>query len=465
MQSIHIPTQHDTGTRPRIFSSLSVMHAAEPTHAQNETPPPATPTPAPAPSKRPPARTFGLKAFDAFFYFLTNVGVFAISVFFTYLTNRGNSRVIDGEVVHAIKVKNIAEHLVEGEKLFHEPVFDKLWKSTHISSDELTLNLVKKTPAPERQNLKRDLRSIVTKMRASIQGAPHQTDELVAKAKGDIAARFAKVHEYVETQESELANRADSPYGTLAYGKLGRFFNRRGEWLVDKFKGMGLSAKRADEAKMVFFSFIDGSLLAPFVKLFEDRRGKISKSIDSVAGTKPKDDSVYDQEPAQTWSSVLLGRLFTVVIVVATAVGLNKVKFPNKTLPDEEIPNLNDIMFHRPGKTLGRWVKEKFPQFSERFAKHDLADVFRTSAFEAFYTTVCTVGLYVISRFIARKGEQISQYQAMRDNKDEAPVVVKGDGVDKLREGFGPTNEPVRKRYIVQLQQEALNPPSMARAV
>ena len=48
--------------------------------------------------------------------------------------------------------------------------------------------------------------------------------------------------------------------GTLKYGEVGKFFNKRGVWLENQFQEKAnMSAGQADMAKMGFFSFPDGT--------------------------------------------------------------------------------------------------------------------------------------------------------------------------------------------------------------
>ncbi|MDX2113048.1 MAG: hypothetical protein SFW63_04890 [Alphaproteobacteria bacterium] len=183
--------------------------------------------------------------------------------------------------------------------------------------------------------------------------------------------------------------------GKLIYGKVGEFFQQRGDWLMDKFKSMGMNHESANVSKMVFSSFLDGSLLAPVVKLVEDRREKIGKWFDDKMGTTPENDDAYKAEPKQSWLSVLGGRFITAGIVAPTAYLLDK-KIGGASL--------NYKMFTEPGEKLGSWLQtKKLPQW---IAKHDLKTLSGIGIFELFYTSVCTAGLYVSSRFIARKTEK-----------------------------------------------------------
>lgn len=186
--------------------------------------------------------------------------------------------------------------------------------------------------------------------------------------------------------------------GELVYGRLGEFFQKRGDWLRDKLTQTGMSHEAADTAKMVVFSFADGSLLAPVVKGFEDRREQIAHGIDRLVGTEPEDMSVYRAEPKQSWGSVLGGRLITAIPVVLTATTLEKTHLTF----NGERNNLNHHLFYKPGIQLGEWIKAR-PQIAKHFGRHDVSDISRVTFFEAFYTSVCTAGLYLTSRFIASR--------------------------------------------------------------
>lgn len=176
--------------------------------------------------------------------------------------------------------------------------------------------------------------------------------------------------------------------GKLAYGKIGKWFQDRGEWMTNKFKAVGMSEKQADMSKMVFFSFADGSLMAPVVKMLEDRREQIGRWLDEKMGTVPQDPGVYQAEPKQSWLSLLGGRVVTLGIVIPTAVVLGKT-------------GLNDKLFNNPGKEVGGWLAKKTMVKKSVPAHWDVQELTRVGFFEAFYTSVCTLGLYLTSRRIA----------------------------------------------------------------
>lgn len=226
-----------------------------------------------------------------------------------------------------------------------------------------------------------------------------------------------------------LTQKGDKPVnGKLPFGKFGDFMAKRGKWLDSKFAKMGMNEDSVKMSRMVFFSFADGSLMAPVVKLFEDKREKIGKGIDEALGTVPEDLSVYKEEPKQSWWSVLGGRLATVSIVVPIAYGLDKAK-------------LNKKFFYEPGEKLGNWLKQK-PAISKLFKKVDLTELSSISVFEGFYTSVCTAGLYFSSRFFARKAEK-------KDEPSVAPIKTEADVEDTKRNESKLASEP-KTRVVPQ---------------
>ena len=186
---------------------------------------------------------------------------------------------------------------------------------------------------------------------------------------------------------------------------VGNFLRDRGVGLDKLLQSWGMSKKTAEMSRMVAYSFGDGTLVAPFVKVLEDRREKMALAIDTTLGTKPKDESVYDAEPKQTWRSVVEGRLLTSLVVVPTAVLLNT-KFKNGKAFLKPNESLNDYFFNNPGMKIGEEIEKNSPKIKagieKMFGKVHLPTFFKIGIFEAFYTTVCTAGLYIISRCVAR---------------------------------------------------------------
>jgi hypothetical protein len=139
------------------------------------------------------------------------------------------------------------------------------------------------------------------------------------------------------------------------------------------------------------------------VKLLEDRREKIGRWLDEKMGTVPSDPGVYEAEPKQSWLSLLGGRVVTLGIVIPTAIVLGKT-------------GLNDKLFNNPGKNVGGWLAKR-PWVKNTIPAHyDVQELTRVGFFEAFYTSVCTLGLYLTSRRIAyfhhQSTEELAQANA-----------------------------------------------------
>jgi hypothetical protein len=216
---------------------------------------------------------------------------------------------------------------------------------------------------------------------------------------------------------------AVSVYATYqtTYGKPGNWLKERGDVFRKGMKQkLGFSDSTAKMATMVLFSFLDGSLMAPVVKFFEDRRGKIARWIDDRLGTTPEDTSVYDEEPKQSWWSVLGGRFATVMIVVPTAVLLDQKSGGNQSW--------NDRLFSEPGKKTGEWVEKNVPAVQKAFPKLNIPGIMEIAFFEAFYTSVCTAGLYISSRFFAGKSKEKEEAKATVNLTTEP---VKVDKIEK----------------------------------
>lgn len=179
--------------------------------------------------------------------------------------------------------------------------------------------------------------------------------------------------------------------GTLPHGKFGAWMSKRNTGLIKGFEDIGLGTEHAKTGSMVFWSFFDGTLIAPLVKLFEDRREKIGKWIDDKLGTTPENLKIYESEPKQTWGTVLSGRIATAAIVLPTAIVFEKAGLHKG--------------FERWGQETTQWIGKNRPNLLASLSKRisDLPDFFRVSYFEGIYTSVCTLGLYLGSRAFARR--------------------------------------------------------------
>lgn len=218
----------------------------------------------------------------------------------------------------------------------------------------------------------------------------------------------------------------------------GNPFKDRGDYFRAKAKPL-LGEAGARAAIMLLFSFADGSLMAPVVKLFEDRRGKISQKLDAAMGTTPTDKRIYDTEPKQSWASVLGGRATVVPIILTALVLLNQriEKLPGAfpALKAMGITHLfkkggvdvtpsnsfNDLAFSKPGLIAGEWLERTLPSIPKQFPKVKIPGLFEIMFFEFFYTSLCTAGLYGISRFYA-SGKVQPTVDAIKQNLQAYPA-------------------------------------------
>jgi hypothetical protein len=299
-----------------------------------------------------PKRTWGLWLTDWGIYgAMTNTAVFGVSVLFTYLTGHGYLR------RNASTGKLITPEYIEESK----GIYKKL------TQDELFGNALK------------------------------------GEKKIPLGRRAYHPDEFKDS--SSPLSKSKPLYVAFGYD-YGNFFHQRGtiytNWLMKTFK-MGKDA--ADNLKMVTFSFVDGSLLLPLVRLAEGYREPIARGFDRLLGTESKDPETYASEPQQTGWSILMGRVTTLAAVLLTYKGLESM-YLRKPLPKgiehsaKDFRTVNEALFTEKGEAIGEWAEKK-ESVTKFFGKWDVAGLAKVSIFEAVYTSICTAGLYFMSRIFA----------------------------------------------------------------
>lgn len=241
------------------------------------------------------------------------------------------------------------------------------------------------------------------------------------------------------------------------YDGFAGWLQKRGDRFVNYAMKKGMSKNSAENASMVAFSFIDGSIMAPVVKIAEDYREPLAKKIDEALGTVPNDLSVYDAEPKQSWGSMLMGRITTLGAVLPIAVTLDKIGkhstgewgIKGTHGKDPQFKDLNTSLFRDPGLKLGEQLQKKFPSLNTRFNNTPL--LFRTTLFEAFYTSVCTAGLYVGSRFFARKEKARSEHALQRSQHSMA------DDALNVSESPYTSAEQTKNQHALTVEQDSSN--------
>ena len=229
-------------------------------------------------------------------------------------------------------------------------------------------------------------------------------------------------------------NSVGKPGGALR--KLGEAFYKRRKPIEEALGTIGIKGEAAKIGTTVFWSFFDGTLFAPLIKLIEDRRERIALSIDTVLGTKADNMRAYDAEPKQGWKSVLAGRLETLSIVLPVAIIM-------------EYTHGNKKIFYDGGEKAMGWVEKNLPTLDKKFTKlvsaphaPELAaeqpirkkTLSHVIAFEAFYTSICTIGTYLFSRGFAR--HHTSSQPAPKTHKAENTATTTN------RDEAQPTTEP-----------------------
>lgn len=191
--------------------------------------------------------------------------------------------------------------------------------------------------------------------------------------------------------------------------KVGTALKKRGDWVKKNLmEHFNTNEKRAEEIKMVIFSFLDGTLLWPFVEKLESRRIPMAKWFDDKFGTRPKDELIYQIDPHQNNSSILEGRFATSLIVVPTAIYMEKKKVTAIENGIAHKVTMNDYMFNIPSKKIANWL-ENHTALPKKFPKLDIPYLSKTAVFELFYTTVCTLSLFGISRAIAKRNKETKE--------------------------------------------------------
>jgi hypothetical protein len=198
------------------------------------------------------------------------------------------------------------------------------------------------------------------------------------------------------------------------FAKFARGMQDRGEWLDSKLMKIGMNKERAGDFRMVAFSFIDGSIFAMLAKPLEDQRENIARWIDKRFSKEPVPEETYHKEPKQTWGSVFGGRVATFVAVFSTYKLLDKLHVKNAATGQFE--NLNKAIFTNTGERMGeavsKWGWLRDSKLASKNSVFNLPGLFKVGVFEAFYTTVCTIGLYFTSRLFAGKREKKATHSA-----------------------------------------------------
>lgn len=245
-------------------------------------------------------------------------------------------------------------------------------------------------------------------------------------------------------------NTVGKPGGWLRW--VGEGFHKRRQPIENALSKVGVTGEAAKIGTTVFWSFFDGTLFAPLIKLIEDRREKIALAIDTLFGTKADDMRAYDAEPKQGWKSVLAGRAETLGIVLPVAIIMEKTGGNKKIFYDggEKIMAAVEAKTPKLDKRITSLVSApNTPEFADQLTTRKKT-FFHVLTFEAFYTTICTIGTYLFSRGFARKHtpkDAVPHAHSHATNaKDSAEIPAVDQPLDASKpEHLSTTAEPATK--------------------
>ncbi len=112
---------------------------------------------------------------------------------------------------------------------------------------------------------------------------------------------------------------------------FGRLYQRAGELTKKISPKGGLPFVSSGRFNYINFAIIGGFTMVPFIKFFEDNKGRLVRAADSIIhGVKADNDpeirrahEEMDNAPKQTWGSLLKGRIATVVFAWLVDASIN----------------------------------------------------------------------------------------------------------------------------------------------
>lgn len=134
---------------------------------------------------------------------------------------------------------------------------------------------------------------------------------------------------------------------------------------------------------------LGGSALSPILKYLEDNRQKISSKIDNMFGTTPPDPELVAQEPKQSWLSVGAGRFASVATGYLSFCAMG--------------PKVADSV----SKWCGEHATNMYMKWKPKANPVKVRRVADIAVFDIFFTMVTASATYLISRFVAKRTDNI----------------------------------------------------------
>jgi hypothetical protein len=192
----------------------------------------------------------------------------------------------------------------------------------------------------------------------------------------------------------------------------GEQFYKRRKPIENALGKIGVTGEAGKVGTTVFWSFVDGTVFTPLIKMIEDRRERIALSIDTLLGTKADNMRAYDAEPKQSWKSVFIGRMGTLGIVLPVAILMEKTGGNKRIFYNGGDKIMRALEVHAP--TLDRKMTSLVaaphaPGYATELGIRKKA-LFQVLTFEGFYTSICTIGTYLFSRVFARNHPKVEKH-------------------------------------------------------
>jgi len=191
---------------------------------------------------------------------------------------------------------------------------------------------------------------------------------------------------------------------------------------------------KAQHMVEVLVSFAAGTVLISPIEFFERCRGRISHAIDRVFGTVPEDVTQYQQEPKQTWKSLMGGRAITFATVLAGSQLLGKkINSASQAFGHwvaggkTYLTEARSVYVHgNPPSSLRMQEVMESPKYEK------MRKIGYVSAFEGMYTAYCAVAVYFLSRAIAKmQGKKKTQEAETAAERIEKVVNVETAASDE----------------------------------
>lgn len=231
---------------------------------------------------------------------------------------------------------------------------------------------------------------------------------------------------------------------------FGRFFEQASN-LTKKIGPAGkMPYTQSGRFNYINFAIIGGFTMVPFIKFFEDNKGRLVRAADSIlhgvqADTDPEIRAAHeemDNAPKQTWGSLLKGRVLTVLAAWGVDASINwKDGWTGRALKGTKLEGVSSL------EAITGRVADKM---GDSIAKHKGLDVAKTANLKSWLnqgfgllslSAALTVLFYASSKVFASRSEQKREIQSEHEHAVAASEEKQGKRtvhLDQLERGDMP---------------------------